>query len=392
MPWKAKRPMDLKMEFMTRLQRGERMTDLCVEYEISRKTGHKLKNRYEALGPLAMQEQSRAPKVIPHKTPPELVELLVSERRAHPSWGPKKLKVVLEQRLGHAFPSRTTIGDILVRAKLIERKPTRPRYRPRPTGLSDACCPNDGWSIDYKGQFRLGDGSYCYPLTLSDQYSRFILGCDGMAAIQQEQARQSCELVFRQYGLPRVIRSDNGTPFASLGLAHLTKLSVYFLRLGIKLERIRPSHPEENGRHERMHRTLKRETTRPARHNLLQQQQAFDAFIEEFNQRRPHEALGMQCPGQVYTKSARRYPDRLAAPEYPTHDDTLEVDAQGRIRLHQSRCVYISEALSGQLVGIREEEPERWLVSFLNLDLGYIEPDRRFTALGPDSVSHSQNV
>jgi hypothetical protein len=163
---------------------------------------------------------------------------------------------------------------------------------------------------------------------------------------------------------------------------------VYFLRLGIKLERIRPSHPEENGRHERMHRTLKRETTRPPRHNLLQQQDAFESFVEEFNERRPHEALNMQCPAQVYARSARHYPDVLADPEYPTHDDTLQVDRKGHISLYRGRRIYLGAALGGQLVGIREQDPERWLVSFLNLDLGYIEPDGRFTAMVPDGVSH----
>lgn len=392
MPWKGKRPMDLKMEFMARLHRGERMTDLCVEYGISRKTGHKLKTRYETLGPVGLQEQSRAPKCIPHKTTPELAELVVSERRAHPSWGPRKLKAVLEQRLGRELPAASTLGSILVREKLVERRKLRPRYQRRPTSLAIAQAPNDGWSIDYKGQFRLGDGSYCYPLTLTDQYSRFILGCDGMSAIDEERARESCELVFREYGLPAAMRSDNGVPFASVGLAGLTKLSVYWMRLGIKLERIRPSHPEENGRHERMHRTLKRETTRPPRHNLLQQQDAFESFVEEFNERRPHEALGMQCPAQVYKKSKRRHPDVLPEPQYPTHDDTLQADAKGQISLYRGRRIYLCAALSGQLVGVREEDPDRWLVSFLNLDLGYIEPDGRLTPLGPDTVIHQQNV
>lgn len=384
--------MDLKMEFMARLHRGERMTELCTEYGISRKTGHKLKNRYETLGPVGLAEQSRAPKCIPHKTSPELQKLVVRERRTHRSWGPKKIKAVLERRLGHALPSASTLGNILLREGLIEPRAQRPRHKARPTGLSIATAPNDGWSIDYKGQFRLGDGNYCYPLTLTDQYSRFLLCCDGMSAISEERARESCELVFREYGLPSVIRSDNGVPFASAGLAGLTTLSIYFLRLGIKLERIRPSHPEENGQHERMHRTLKRETTRPPRHNLLQQQDAFESFVEEFNERRPHEALQMRCPAEVYKPSARRHPDELCVPEYPGHDDTLKVDPKGQLRLPGGRRLYLCAALRGQLVGIREEDADRWLVSFLDLDLGHIEPDGRFTTLGPDAVSPQQIV
>jgi transposase InsO family protein len=380
-PWKGKSPMDLRVEFMARLNRGERMTDLCVEYGVSRKTGHKLKRRYEEFGVAGLEDQSRAPKHIPHRTPPEIVELVIAERLAHPSWGPKKLKDVLEERLGRELPAPSTLGEMLVRKGLIERKPGRLRHRPRPSTLTPATTPNDVWCTDYKGQFRLGDRSYCYPLTVTDQYSRYILGCDGMAAIDEEQARDSFEMIFREHGLPTVMRSDNGTPFASTGLAGLSKLSVYWMRLGIAPERIRPAHPQENGQHERMHRTLKRETTRPARTNLLQQQEAFDAFVEEFNNERPHEALDMKRPAQVYTSSVRPYPDPLPEPTYPTHDDVLSVSASGSIWLPRGRCVYLGAALSRQLVGIREEDDGRWLVSFMHLDLGHIDRDNRFSPL-----------
>jgi len=382
-PWKRKSPVDLRMEFMARLKRGERMTDLCVEYGVSRKTGHKLKRRYEELGPSGLEDQSRAPKHIPHKTPPEVVELVVAERMQHPSWGSRKLKAVLEERLGHTLPSASTLGGILVRKGLTERRPARRRYRPSPSTLMPAKAPNDVWCIDYKGQFRLGDQSYCYPLTLTDQYSRYLLGCAGMGAIDEDQARDSLELWFRTYGLPQVMRSDNGTPFASTGLAGLSKLSVYWMRLGIKLERIRPAHPEENGQHERMHRTLKRETTRPPRTNLLQQQEAFDAFVEEFNTERPHEALDMKRPAQLYTPSLRSYPDPLPEPEYPTHDDVIRVTSRGSIYLYRRKQIYLGAALSKQLVGIREEENGRWLVSFMHLDLGYVEAKDSFTPNPP---------
>lgn len=383
--------MDLRLEFMARLNRGERMTDLCVEYEISRKTGHKLKKRYEELGVKGLEDQSRAPKFIPHRTTPEIIELVVRERQAHPSWGPRKLKTILEERLGRGLPSASTLGDILVRAQLVERRKTRGRCRSHPTGLSIAEAPNDGWSIDYKGQFRLGDKSYCYPLTITDQYSRFILACDAMAAIDEEQARESCEMVFREYGLPSVIRSDNGVPFATTGLRNLSKLSVYWMRLGIRVERIRPAHPEENGRHERMHRTLKRETTRPPRHTLLQQQDAFENFLTEFNEQRPHEALDMKCPAAVYTKSPRLHPIALPDPEYPMHDDAIELDHKGRLYWCKGQQPYVAAALANQLVGIREEDDGRWLVTFMNLDLGYIETNGRFTAIA-SGVSRLQNV
>lgn len=383
MPWKGQTPVDLRMEFMSRLNRGEKMTDLCVEYGVSRKTGQKLKQRYEQLGVLGLVDQSRAPKHIPHKTPPEVVELLAAERRQHPTWGPKKLKEVLEERLGHVLPASSTIGDILVRQGLTERRRTRPRHRPQPTGLRQAEAPNDVWCIDYKGQFRLGHASYCYPLTVTDQFSRYILGCDGMANIDEDQARESLEMIFREYGLPSVMRSDNGVPFASIGLRGLSKLSVYWLRLGIVPERIRPAHPQENGRHERMHRTLKRETTRPPRTNLLQQQEAFDAFVDEFNRERPHEGIDMKRPAELYTASLRPYPERLPDVDYSTYDDVLKVASNGGIRMALRKSIHLSSALAGEYVGIREEDDGRWIVSFMHLELGHIERDNTFTSAIP---------
>src|SRR5215831_9842624 len=224
------------MEFIARLRKGERVTELCAEYGISRKTGHKFKKRFEEAGAGGLFDQSRAPRHIPHKTPPGVAELVVAERTKHPDWGPKKLKDVLEKRLGHGLPSASTLGDILVKRGLITRRKLRQRHPPRPTALRPVSAPNEVWCVDYKGQFRLGDGSYCYPLTVTDQFSRYILGCEGMAAISDEEARDVCQEIFRTYGLPTVMRSDNGVPFSSTGLGGLTKLSVLWLRLGILLE------------------------------------------------------------------------------------------------------------------------------------------------------------
>jgi transposase InsO family protein len=289
---------------------------------------------------------------------------------------------VLERRLGRPFPAPSTIGDLFAEHGLIEPRRRRRRHIPLPTGLREAAAPNEVWCIDYKGQFRLGDGSYCYPLTITDQYSRFILGCEGMGAICEEAARDVCEEVFRSYGVPTTMRSDNGVPFACTGLAGLTKLSAYWLRLGITLERIRPAHPEENGRHERMHRTLKAETTRPARENLLQQQERFDEFLEEFNTQRPHEALDMKRPSDVYKTSTKPHPAFLPDPDYPTHDDVLRVSRLGLVHLPGRRQVHLTKALAGHLVGIREERDDRWLVTFMNIDLGHIEPrSNHFTSI-----------
>ena len=203
---------------------------------------------------------------------------------------------------------------------LIEPRRRRRRFIALPTGHREASAPNEVWCIDYKGQFRLGDGSYCYPLTITDKFSRFIVGCEGMAAISDEAAREVCEDIFRTHGVPAVMHSDNGVPFACTGLAGLTRLSAYWLRLGIKLERSRPAHPQDNGRHERMHRTLKAETTRPAREDLLQQQERFDDFVEEFNTQRPHEALDMKRPADVYVPSTKKHPVFLPDPDYSTYD------------------------------------------------------------------------
>lgn len=382
MPWKTSTPVDLRTEFMSRVLRGERVTDLCREYGISRKTGDKYKQRFKRLGLAGLQDQSRAPKGIPHRTAPELAEIIVAERKRHPSWGAKKLKAALERRLERRLPSASTIHTILERNGLVVAQNHRPRGRAHPTRLGAAHAPNDLWCIDYKGQFRLGDRSLCYPLAITDQYSRYILGCEAMTAISDEAARDACEHAFRMHGLPLAIRSDNGVPFASVGLAGLTRLSAYWMRLGLVLERIRPAHPEENGRHERMHRTLKFETARPPRSNLLQQQERFDDFVDEFNHDRPHEALDMKPPAALYQRSPRPYPVTLDEPTYPEHDDVLQVYGDGTA-LFRRRRVYIAAALADQPVGLREKRDGRWLVTFMNLDLGHLGAANRLVPIQP---------
>ncbi len=368
---------------MERLAQKERGTDLAREYGVSRKTISKFKDRFARLGLAGLEDQSRAPKVIPHKTPPEVEEVIIAERKQHPTWGPKKLKEVLERRLQRAFPSASAIGGVLTRNGLVQPKRRRKRHVPVPTTLREATAPNAVWCIDYKGQFRLGDGTYCYPLTITDQFSRYILGCEGMAAISDEAAREVCEEVFRTNGLPDVMRSDNGAPFASTGLAGLTKLSVFWLRLGIALERIRPAHPEENGQHERMHKTLKFETARPARSNLLQQQERFDEFVDEFNRERPHEGLAMKRPADVYQPSVRLLPEKLAELDYKTYDDVLRTNASGQVYIAGIGQVALSTALVRQPVGVREERDGRWLVSFAGIDLGHVGPGRANKTVTP---------
>jgi putative transposase len=230
------------------------------------------------------------------------------------------------------------------------------------------------WCTDYKGQFRLGNSQYCYPLTTTDLLSRFLLTLESLDGTDEEEARPIYENAFREYGLPLFIRSDNGPPFASQALHGLTRLSVWWMRLGIVHERIQPGHPEQNGQHERMHRTVKAETTRPAGQHSLEQQERFDAFREEFNNERPHESLDGKAPAKLYTPSPRPFPAKLADPVYPLHDDTLLVDRSGHIRLPMSRQAFLAPALAGELVGLREMDNGLWLVTFLALDLGTYDP------------------
>jgi transposase InsO family protein len=373
MPWRARETMDVKREFMRRLKSGERMSDLCREYEISRETGYELERRFDVGGDAGLQPQSRAPKHSPKRTPPTVVDLVVEERRAHPTWGARKLKVMLE-RSGGPMPASSTIHGMLKRRGLVEKRRRLPTVTRGKSGLRQAAQPNEVWCVDYKGQFRLGDKSLCYPLTLTDQYSRFLVAVESMAAIDGEAALETTFHAFRRYGLPDVIRSDNGSPFASSrAIAGLSTLSTAWMRLGIELEHIDPGHPEQNGRHERMHRTLKQDTTRPASSNLLAQQERFNRFVEEFNSVRPHEALDNKTPAAVYRPSAKPFPGAFPDVSYPLHDDVVVIPRNGQLRIGRHQF-FLSHALVGHPVGIREEEDGRWLVTFMKLDLGHYAP------------------
>ena len=376
MPWRESSPMSERMAFVGRLLAGERMSDLCVEYGISRKTGYKFKERYDRLGPVGLYDLSRRPIRSPGRTPEVIRDLIVELRREHPTWGPKKLVEVLRQRhAGVTLPAPTTVGDMLARMGLVRRRRRRRHFVASSHTLTDPTRPNDVWCADYKGQFRLANGQYCYPLTITDQMSRFIIGCEGFTAIDGMTARAVFEDRFSRYGLPLVIRTDNGAPFASRGLFGLSRLSVFWLKLGIVPERIEPGEPQQNGRHERMHRTLKEDTTRPAATSLLQQQERFDAFVDTFNEERPHEALGQKPPATVFSPSPRPLPTTSDL-EYPLHDEVRTVAASGHIQALRGRgsAVFISTALAGERVGIRELEDGRWLVTFASLDLGWLDP------------------
>jgi transposase InsO family protein len=352
------------------------MTELCREYEISRKTGYKFLRRFERLGLQGLQDQSTAPHRVSGRTSPEIRELLIKTKKAHLTWGPKKLKAWLEaKREGLVLPSTNTIEHWLRREGLVKKRGRRRRATCLPPSkLTAGTVANEVWCADYKGQFKLANGTYCYPLTITDLHSRFLIACTALESTKAEPAMAAFEEAFREYGLPQVIRTDNGCPFASTGLAGFSMLSVRWLRLGIRPERIQPSHPEQNGQHERMHRTLKQETARPAGANLLQQQERFDEFRREFNEERPHEALGLRPPATLYVPSDRSYPTELPEFTYPLHDLTRTVSSSGMVWI-QRRPVFLARALAGEFVGLREIEDGRWLVSYATEDLGYY--DRR---------------
>jgi transposase InsO family protein len=337
----------------------------------------KIFERYEQCGLEGLTDRTRRPFRYANQLPEQVEAAIVAARRERPHWGARKIRERLLPRLPHAIrvPATSTVHAVLDRHGLVSR-PGRAKTRAEGTALSEGLHPNDLWCTDYKGEFQLADKRYCYPLTVTDHASRYLLLCEALESNREELALRAFERLFQERGLPRAIRSDNGVPFASPnGLFQLSRLSVWWLRLGIAIERIRPGHPQQNGRHERMHLTLKREATRPAGANTLQQQAKFDAFIEEFNTERPHEALAMKCPAEVYTPSSRPYAG-IPEPHYPFHDKTIIVTSCGRLCLYRKK-INLSKSLAGQAVGIKEVEAGIWLVSFMDYDLGYIDLEEK---------------
>ena len=368
---------DERMRFVVRLKDGESMASLCREFGISRKTGYKILDRYEDCGLEGLTDRARRPHRYANQLPEQIEAAIVAAKREKPNWGARKIRERLLRRLPHEvkIPARSTIHAILDRHGLVTRT-KRCRTHAQGTPLSSGLSPNALWCTDYKGEFKLGNQRYCYPLTVTDHASRYLLLCEAMQSNQEQFAFTAFERLFQERGLPQAIRSDNGVPFASPnGLFNLSRLSVWWLRLGISIERIKPGHPQQNGRHERMHLTLKKEATRPAGANLLQQQAKFDAFLEEFHNERPHEALAMKCPAEVYTASTKPYRG-IAEPHYPFHDKTVVVTNCGRLCLYRKK-INLSVCLAGQAVGIKEVDDGIWLVSFMDYDLGYIDLEEK---------------
>ena len=378
MPWKESSVMEERLRFVARLLDGEPMSEVCRAFGVSRKTGYKLLNRYREEGPLALCDRSRRPVRYANQLPEPVERLIVETKKDKPHWGARKIRELLVRRLAGdiRIPATSTVHAVMDRHGLVKRRGKRRRNKAQGTPLSAANHPNDLWCTDFKGEFKLGNRRYCYPLTVTDQASRFILACEALDSTRELPVIAAFQRLFAERGLPKAIRSDNGLPFASPnGLYNLSKLSVWWLRLGIAIERIKPGHPQQNGRHERMHLTLKQETARPPAANSIAQQERFDRFLNEFNSERPHEALAMKCPAEAYNKAHRPY-QGLPELTYLFHDRDILVTACGRICMHRKK-INISTVLAGQRLGIKEVDDGIWLVSFMTYDLGYIDLEQR---------------
>lgn len=377
MPWKETCAMDQRAKFIFDVQQAKlSKAELCRRYRISRPTGDKWLRRYAQGGLPALADLSRSRRHHPNEVHQELAEMIVSLRRQHMTWGPKKLRVLLQERYPQmVWPACSTIGEILRRAGLTVGR--RPRRRTPPYTQPFAACgaPNDLWCADFKGWFRTGDGRRCDPLTITDAHSRYLLRTVGLTETGFGAVKPIFEAAFREFGLPRAIRTDNGAPFASRGIGGLSRLSVWWLRLGVQPERIAPGKPQQNGRHERMHRTLKAETASPPAKDLRRQQQCFDAFVQEFNHVRPHEALGQNKPGLVYTPSPREYREP-AETWYPDEMEVRSVKSNGVIHWRGDR-VFLGEALGRQRVGLTEVSDGCWVVYFCRQALGVVDQQRR---------------
>ena len=352
MPWKETCFVDQRLHFIALVNESDdSFAALCEQFGISRKTGYKWVERYETLGPGGLEERRPVAHTFPHATPAKVLDALLTLRKERPTWGPKKLRARLESLGLEGLPAVSTIGELLKKHGLV--RPRRRRvHTPRlPSVLAPAEQPNDTWCVDFKGHFGLGDKSRCYPLTLTDQASRYLLKCEGVGKPDEAAVQPHFERAFREFGLPERIRSDNGPPFATQGVGGLSALAVSWIKLGIHPERIAPGHPEQNGRHERMHKTLKAEATTPPGGTLADQQRVFDRFRHTYNDERPHEALGQRTPASRYSPSRRAMPSQPASPEYADGMTVRRITAKGGLRFGGAD-VFVSTLIANEPVGL----------------------------------------
>lgn len=374
MPWRTADLVTIREEFVQEALSGRYpVAALCNAFGISEKTGHKWLNRFKDEGRPGLSDRSHAPHETPHKMSSEVRFTILALREAHPTWGPKKLRVVLRQRLPEKhWPATSSIGELLRREGCV--KPSRSSSSavglPIDSGLTVANAPNDVWGTDFKGEFRVASGELCYPLTAQDVLSRYVIGSTALSSTAAVPVQIAFTRHFEEFGLPLVIRSDNGVPFASASaIGRLSKLSVWWIRLGIRPERIEPGEPQQNGRLERMHKTLKAEATRPPSSSLTEQQLRFDRFRREYNEERPHESLNQQTPASHYSTSPRAFPSSLPEVIYPGHYELRTVTENGTINF-RSRRFQLSTALMNQTIGLEESDEDIWTVSFGPLVLG----------------------
>ena len=379
MPWKETCCVKERLRFVVAHESDlYSMMELCERFGISRKTGYKWLERFEAEGPGGLENRSRKPHRSPNRIAENIRLLLIEERLKHPKWGPEKLLDVVGRRHSEIeMPARSTVAAMLKSEGLVKERRRRRRHKRPGKPTTSVTAPNELWTADFKGEFKTLDGVWCYPLTVADQFSRFILGIDGLLDTKRKRVRVVFERLFHEYGLPCGIRTDNGTPFVGTNSIHgLSVLNVWWVKLGIKLERIQPGRPDQNGRHERMHRTMKDETQYPPAENRPAQQVCFDDFRSEFNYERPHQALEQRRPAEVWIPSPRPYPERIQDPEYPKHFLRRRVWSTGIIKF-KNRCIFLSETLAREEIGLEEIDDGIWSIHFYNILLGRLD-ERKF--------------
>ena len=385
MPWKETQPVLERHHFAQDLESGQwTMTELCLRYGISRNTGYKWLDRYQQDGPRGLMDRSRAPRSCPHETPADVVELILKEHSRF-GWGARKILKRLRTRdPKRDWPARSTIFDILARhGHVHHRRRRRPWKHPGAAPLTTTA-PNQIWTVDFKGQFRMRNRAYCYPLTIIDHFSRYLLGCQALLDVGSAGVKRHLRHLFRTCGLPDAIRTDNGTPFASTGIHGLNRLNVWWLQLGITHQRIAPGSPQENGAHERLHKTLKERAARPPAANLNTQQRVFNGFRETYNQLRPHEALDDETPASRWVPSPRPYPECIAPPEYPGHFEVRRVSSAGTFRLHSGQH-FLSQALNDEYIGLEEIEDGLWNILYYETLLGRFD-EHTHTITGAPSL------
>ena len=373
MPWKETRPMDERVRFIAAIQEDPRgnFTRLCERFGVSRDKGYKWLARYKEHGPSGLEDRAPVARSCPHKTDDAIADRVVAMRKALPLAGPKKLRQRMLDKGELNVPAASTIGDILKARGLIRPRRARLRVPPSPNQLDPCAEPNDVWCIDFKGHFTLGDGSRCDPLTLTDAATRYLFKCEAVADIGYAGVRAELDLAFREFGLPLKIRSDNGPPFASKALGGLSRLSVWWIQIGILPERIEPGKPQQNGRHERMHKTLKEHTANPPHATLAEQQRAFDLFRRDYNDERPHEALGQKTPASHYEPSPRAMPDRPREPEYRDDFVVRRTNNSGHFSF-KGETLPAGVPLSNQPIGLRQTDEGEWDLFYGPLLVGYV--------------------